>query len=347
MFARVRTWVLSSAVLLAMPSFALASVTVSAPSDWRGLGELDAGAGERANTWATALSAVALEIHCSAGGDDYTETMALLERAEAIPAKLIDDVDASLAWLDAQTTGITGGTPAEEGQWIHGPEIPGGVFRARYLVGDERIQISVIPDGESTVFLVMSHRKGDELLYNALFDEVNVSLAGGAAPVNPYDVDGFRKFNFIAWLLGLGLAYGISLVSFSERKGDHARVGRFAAIGLAGLAAVAALAIYVMMGDQGDALAAVGSSPSSLATEVFGVGVLAAGLAFVLGVVLQRDEGIVRSAPDATLSLSRRIEAAEAEREHAEDEPTRIGPAPTPPPSSKGRKGPPRPPSSR
>jgi len=315
---------------------------------------MDAEAAERTNRWATALAATPLEIRCSAGGDDYTETMALLERGAPLPPNLIDDVDRTMGWLDAQVSGLTGGKPAQQGEWVHAPGTPAGYFRASYLVGRERLQVTVLPDGDKTVFMVLSHLEAEELIYAPLFDELHASLQVGAVPLNPFDLSGLRTFNFIGWLLALFVAYGVALGLFSERKGDHARVGRIAAAGLVGLAVLAALIVFVALGDAAAALEAVGSSVSSVATEVFGVGVAAAGVAFGLGTLLQSDEGVVRSAPDAKISLSRRIEAAEAERELVEDEPTRVGPAPTPPkaradggPDNGPRKPPPKPPDGR
>ncbi len=295
--------------LCALPLVAHARVTVVAPSDWVTGEFVHPDAAQRATRWAADLGGTLVSVHASKGADDYVETMAVVERVAAMPENIIDDSDAAARWLDAQVKPFTGGSAAEEMSWERTPDAPAGFLHARYGLGDIRLTVLAVPDGDKTSFILLTSRPTEDLFYGPIFEDVRKSVAGGEAPLHAFDVGGVRTWNFVGWLLALPLVYGLSLAFFSERRGDHRRVGRIAFFILAGLAVLAAILAWLILRAETPALLAAGSSASAVATEVFAVGAGVAGVAYVLGQLFEGKEERVQSAP-AQADLAARIQAA-------------------------------------
>lgn len=297
-------------------SSAWAAVDVQAPADWVSGASVDRSASDRANRWSEALGGIVASVHASTGIDDFVETMAVIERDTPVPLEILGDDAKTAAWLDEQLRPITGGSEPQEIGWKLTPNIPAGFAFGRYALADVRLIAMAVPDGDRTVFVLMAARTSEDLFYDPIFEEVRTTAMGGAAPVHPFDLSGHRTWSLVGWLIGLVGAYGLSLAVFSERKGDHRRVGRIAAFILSGAAVAAAIVVYLKLQGQEAALAAVDSSASGLSAEAFGLGALAAGVAFVIGQLLERGEARVQMLPTQA-DLAARIKAAEAEREDA------------------------------
>jgi hypothetical protein len=305
--ARLFPWLLVMFVSLFAVGPANAGVDVELPKDWAKQGALDQSAIQRAQGWASALGGSLTRTEGSGNVDNFVETLAIIEFAFTMDGSALESDAAAQGYLDSFMSPLVGDSEAQEIARVALPGEGGAVsVQGHYLVGGKRIQAVIIPEGTRTSLLLVASLESEYVLYAPILSSVLDSIGGGAAPVLPFEVKSFRSKYIAGWLLAFVLIYFASIALFSERKGDHKRVGARAAGICAALAVGGGIFLYLWLGDAGPSLAAVGSSAGDLATEFLGFGLVGATIVFGIAQFLESDEGVIMSAP-ASVSLSSKL----------------------------------------
>lgn len=335
MSARFFPWLLVMFMSLLVAAPARAEVKFEVPQDWAQPGLLDSSARVRAQGWADALGGHLERTEGSGRVDEFVETLAVISFNLTMDDDALQSDEAAHAYLDKFMDALVGDASADEVTRVVLPGEGGAVsIRGSYIVGGVRLETVLIPEGIQTSLVVLASQQSDHVLYAPIFRRLLESIEGGSAPIEPFDVEGFRFKYIIGWLLAFVLVYLGSVAAFSERKGDHKRVGSFAAAILVVLAVLASMAVYVMLGDVAAGLGVVGSSARDLSSQVLGTGMLGAVIVFGIAQFLEKDDGVVRSAPEsysATSQISRRIPADPAD---VRNDSRPAAPRVAPPPSS-------------
>lgn len=244
---------------------------------------------ERADDWANVLGGRVDEVFSTRGDDEFSETLAVIGLPGAMKPEAVRDPASTLTRTfeelfesePADTRAAQRGAPVLVGAWSE----DGVLF-----------EVALVSAGPRRAAVILAVREEERSLYGRVFEDVLDNLAGIAAPLPPFDVVTWRWGTVIGWAAFLVLTW-LGFAATERGRDGAGAIGRAVAV-ICVLAAIAvSAAAYVSLADQVPSLRLAEVQRGRMAIEVAVGGLLAALVAWFLGVLRDSTVRRVESAP--------------------------------------------------
>jgi len=249
---------------------------------WRGTASAEARA--RAEEWAETLGGTLLEVRSSPEVDDFSETLALIERPTPVrwpsPHPIRDEVH---DWLPQASA--TSDPPGNDSSLV---------ARGRAEFEGIAYHLAVASSGPTHAVAIFAVRKDEESLYRGYIERALSRLEGMKPPVWP-----FRpwRFRLIALVCVGATAAGLWFGLVQPGRGPRPALVRWAAAILATSFALAAVIGFIALGPLVERLALAGTSRGRAASEILALGFVGAGALLGIEAWLLFRRRRVQSAP--------------------------------------------------
>jgi hypothetical protein len=292
---RSRWSVLAVLLLVAIwPTIADAAARVVAPSGW---GESAAAAPEalrRANRWQSALRLRLAQVVSAPEGDRFAETVAVFERNQPVPEDAFASESAAVEALSLAVADVVGTDPPKQSELRS--TAGGEVIWARWIVDDLSYECVLAPSGDTATIVIAAVLAAEADKHGPTLTAMFEQLEGVSAPMPRFSLLAWRLGAVVVWL-ALGLGLHATMLQLADRDNDHGQAGmRASGINLI-LVLVGTAIAAVILREREAALIYSGSSVAGLAVWIGVVGLIVAGVHFLLASRL--DRGQVQSAPSS------------------------------------------------
>ncbi|MFO7567624.1 MAG: hypothetical protein R6X02_33580 [Enhygromyxa sp.] len=276
------------------PAIVDAAARVVAPAGW---GESAAAAPEalrRANRWQSALGLRLAQVISSPEGDRFAETVAVFERSEPVPEDAFASEAAAVEALALVVADVVGTDPpvASELRRTSGGE----VVWARWFVDDLGYECVLAPSDDTATIVIAAVLATEIDKHGPTLDAVFEQLEGVSAPMPRFSLLAWRLGSIVVWL-ALGLGLHAAMLQLADRDKDHGQAGVRASLVNLGLVVIGTAIAAAALREREAALIYSGSSVAGLAVWIGVVGLIVAGVHFLLASRL--DRGQVQSAPSS------------------------------------------------
>lgn len=291
---------LSLTLLMLLPLVSLAAVELAVPSEWDVGGAAATEAQRRANAWSQALDLPLEQVAASPFDDRFSETIAVFERPDPVPAAIFEDDDAALALLSELSRPIVGtGKPSEAfmRETLSGHRIAWG----RWVRDDINYDCVLAPSGGSSSLVIMAVRANSLEDYRSTFEQATTGLVGVTEAMPSFSLWGWRVGSVLVWVC-LALGLHSLMLRYVDHDADHSTAGSRAALLVLPLFIVSGLVVYFGLAGRTLAIEHAGSSLEAISVWVAVSGMCVAGVHYLVASNL--DRGVVQSAPASGIYAS-------------------------------------------